>query len=112
MLKLAMSRIKFPVALQNILINLFSKRRNRVIGHYGLTDPYNVLIRIDQGEVISPLLWCIYYDSLLCEIAQQKDLGYTISHSWKTNINDSVSKCVTATITSQAYIDDTTWINH
>src|SRR5437763_6072823 len=51
MLKLAMFCIKFPVALQNILINLFLRRRNCVIGHYGLTDPYNVLIGINQGNV-------------------------------------------------------------
>src|SRR6266496_286205 len=88
MLDLAMQRIKFPLALRSLLSNLFTKRTNQVITAHGLTDPYNVLIGIDQGEVISPLLWTIYYDPLLCEVNAQSHIGYTISHTWFKKLND------------------------
>ena len=63
-----MKCIKLPTVCCNLLINLFISQKNKIIGHYGLTDPYNTLIEIDQEEVILPLLWTIYYNSLLCEI--------------------------------------------
>ena len=53
MLDLAMQHIKLPLAARDFILNLFSCRKNRVITFYGLTDPYDVLIGIDQGEVIS-----------------------------------------------------------
>ena len=68
MLKKAIERIKIPAPCINLILNLFSNRKNRVITHHGVTDPYDVIIGIDQGEVISPLLWCIYYDPLPTEI--------------------------------------------
>src|SRR5436190_13189142 len=83
MLDKAMARIRIPTFCRNFLLNLFSKRSNRVIGHYGLMDPYNLQIGIDQGEVISPLLWCIYYDPLLTKIQENNNLGYTLTHTWQ-----------------------------
>ena len=68
MLKKAMQRLKIPSSFNNLIINLFTQRKNRVFTAVGTTSPYDVLIGIDQGEVISPLLWCIYYDMLLCEV--------------------------------------------
>ena len=56
MLDVAMQRIKFPTALRSLLTNLFDKRTNQIITSHGLTNSYDVLIGIDQGEVISPLL--------------------------------------------------------
>ncbi|GBC09170.1 hypothetical protein RclHR1_08660001 [Rhizophagus clarus] len=77
MLEKAMECIKIPPNFIKIISSLFKNRQNQVITAYRLTDPYDVLIGIDQGEVISSLLWCIYYDPLLCEIEQRK-LGYTL----------------------------------
>ena len=110
MLELAMKRIKLPVGCRNLLINLFSNRKNRIIGHNGLTDPYDVLVGIDQGEVISPLLWCIYYDPLLTEIKENNTLGYKISHQWRPDLSKDNISHMKETIPSQAYMDDTTWI--
>src|SRR2546421_95050 len=84
MLDMVMQRIQFPVALRSILVNLFNQHKNRIITATGLTDPYDVLIGIDQGEVISPLLWCIYYDPLLVEV-QSRQLGYNLSHTYRQN---------------------------
>jgi hypothetical protein len=82
MLKKAMDRLKIPTQFTEFILQLFQDRKNQVFTEYGLTDPYDVQIGIDQGEIISPILWCIYYDPLLCEIDQQK-LGYTITTRYK-----------------------------
>ncbi|GES77991.1 reverse transcriptase family protein [Rhizophagus clarus] len=65
-----------------------------------------------QEEVISPLLWCIYYDPLLCEIEQRK-LGYTLeapkialNKFYSEDISEETEKL---TILSSAYMDNTQW---
>jgi hypothetical protein len=85
MLCKAMKRIKFPDLIIKLIINLFENSRKSVISHYRITDFYEMLIGIDQGEVISPLLWTVYYDSLLCEI-NSLQMGYDMSINWKSNI--------------------------
>src|SRR5271154_2790399 len=113
MLELSLKRIKLPQNLVNFILSLFMKRTNRVIGHFGLTDPYQVLIGIDQGEVISPLLWTIYYDPLLKEINDRVNtIGYQISHSWRPDLSKSDITTIKCSIASQAYMDDTTWISN
>ncbi|RIA80174.1 hypothetical protein C1645_882316 [Glomus cerebriforme] len=47
----------------------------------GLTDQYNVKVGIDQGEITSPVLWCIYYDPLFEMIIKPK-LEYKIETSY------------------------------
>jgi hypothetical protein len=56
MLRKTMTRLRIPSLFINIIINLFLNRRNSVFTAYGNTDPYDVIVGIDQGEVISPLL--------------------------------------------------------
>src|ERR1700733_3035518 len=105
----AFRRLKIPTSYINIICSLFMNRHNRVFTAVGTTDPYDVLIGIDQGEVISPLLWCIYYDPLLCEIEQRK-LGYTISHSYKPNLYLDQTVTIDHTIAALDYMDDTQWL--
>src|SRR6266511_908311 len=112
MLQHALKRLKLPPLFIRFITNLFLSRKNRVFTEHGLTDKYDLLVGIDQGEVICPLLWCIYYDPLLSYI-QQSGLGYTQSFTWSKHITDynvdnSISKQVT--IPNAAFIDDTTWI--
>ena len=56
MLRKAMERLRIPDPFIRIITNLFLNRSNSVFTAYGNTDPYNVVVGIDQGEVISPLL--------------------------------------------------------
>ncbi len=56
MLQKAMTRLKIPSSFITFITNLFTNRTNQVFTHHGITDPYNVLVGIDQGEVICPLL--------------------------------------------------------
>src|SRR5215216_3996983 len=55
-LRLALQRIKIPVKCVDLIINLFTNRKNAIFTADGLTDYYDIKIGIDQGEVISPLL--------------------------------------------------------
>ncbi|GBC52870.2 RNA-directed DNA polymerase from mobile element jockey-like [Rhizophagus irregularis DAOM 181602=DAOM 197198] len=60
LLKLALERLHFPTKITTLLISLFSDRKNNVILPFGLSADYDVIQGIDQGEVISPILWIIY----------------------------------------------------
>ncbi|GBC34051.2 hypothetical protein GLOIN_2v1846731 [Rhizophagus irregularis DAOM 181602=DAOM 197198] len=99
MLEKAMKRIKFPVELINLLTGLSFGRKNKVFTPYGLTDAFNMQCGIDQGEIISPLLWIIYYDPLLTKI-KNSNLGYDIdecikmlkTQNFSIAINDTIDK--------------------
>ncbi|GET66519.1 RNA-directed DNA polymerase from mobile element jockey-like [Rhizophagus irregularis DAOM 181602=DAOM 197198] len=65
MLHFALERIKLSASVIKFILSLFIKRSNRVFTAHGTTPSYRVRIGIDQGEVISPLLWVIYIDPLL-----------------------------------------------
>src|SRR3989337_424484 len=114
MLRDALNRLKLPIPFQIFIENLFTNRWNSVFTPFGLTDKYNTLVGIDQGEVICPLLWCIYYDPLLSFI-QNSDLGFKMQVTWNKNItapsgpNNIVTKSVS--IPNTAFINDTTWIS-
>ena len=109
----AMSRIKIPYKFINIIRNSLINRRNRVITDLGITKEYNMNNGIDQGEIISPLLWVIYYNPLFSKIEKQTGLGYTISHNWKQKLGQyNPSHCLTVEVFNIAYMDDTTWIGN
>jgi len=102
MLEHAMDRLKIPKAFTKLTLALFTNRSNRVITANGLSDPYKVKIGIDQGEVISPLLWVIYIDPLLVALNNNNPSPYTISSSSnRPHIN----------ISTLAFMDDTTLIS-
>src|SRR5215216_851087 len=108
-LRLALQRIKIPVKCVDLIINLFTNRKNAIFTADGLTDYYDIKIGIDQGEVISPLLWCIYLDPLLCEVANLNK-GYVIEHRWLSDLTTLSSKHLSAQVSSLAFMDDTNWI--
>jgi hypothetical protein len=109
MLKLALRRIKIPEILCSLIVNLFTNSKKSIIKDKGITEQYSSIIGIDQGEVISPLLWTIYYDPLLTEINSLK-MGYEIEHGFKKNIQVEQEEKFTLNISSQSYMDDVTWI--
>ena len=65
---------------------------------------------LDQGEVILPLAWCIFYDPLLCTVQKTEDLGYKMTTKWPTNISYNLTKEISHQQAVLAYADDTTWI--
>ena len=106
-LRHAMSRLKIPINFIDLVLDLFTNRRNFVLTDVGKTKDYDVLVGIDQGEVISPLLWCIYYDPLLTRIQKSSHLGYSLSHSFAPDVRspDIITKQVS--VPALAFMDDT-----
>ena len=110
-----MHRIKIPELIINLIINVFDRRQIKVITAVGLSDGFTANDGIDQGEVISPLLWRIFYDPLLCKIqTHNNDWGYNMD---LIGVNyDKYDRSFTdnATINSacSAFADDTIWIGN
>ncbi len=109
-LKKAMMRVKIPPPCIDFVLDFFTHRQNAVLTKGGLSDYYKVKIGIDQGEVISPLLWCIYFNPLLCEIDQLKK-GYTFTHKWMTNVSQGSQQQIQAQIAALGFMDDANWIS-
>ena len=109
-----MNRIKLPQLFIQFITNLFTNHTNQIFTPFGLTDPYNLLVEIDQKKVIYPLLWCIYYDSLLSYIQNKMSLGYEIITNNFSNIQEIVNNTLIGTLSEHvpdtAFIDNTTWI--
>src|SRR5581483_8041441 len=93
MLRLAMLRLKIPSRFVDLTIDLFSNRFNSIITAFGNTSPYKVQIGIDQGEVISPLLWVIYIDPLLTMLNQINPAPYRIDSDPSRPPVDTTSLC-------------------
>jgi len=102
MLKLAMLRLRIPNSFISLILELFTDRYNSVITAYGPSDPYKLQIGIDQGEVISPLLWVIYIDPLLTALNEHNSDPYTI---------DSNPSIPPTPIPTLGYMDDTNLVS-
>ncbi|GES80037.1 hypothetical protein GLOIN_2v1817843 [Rhizophagus clarus] len=91
-------------------INL--NRYNKVIVNKGFTDEYHVEDGIDQGEVWSPLLWRIFYDTLLTRLEKIKEeVGYTMEATRMIDIKNNQVGKLKMTFNVSAFIDDTTLIS-
>ena len=78
MFSLALQRIKIPQITINFIINLFKNREIEVLTSLGTTERFIAGDGINQGEVISPLVWRIFYDPLLAEIQNNEKRGYKL----------------------------------
>src|SRR5437762_8045047 len=86
----ALERIKILLHIIKFIINLFDRRQMRIITDYGFSKIFMDKDNIDQGETISPLLWQIFYDPLLCRIQEDESIGITTQIKWPSkNINHS-----------------------
>ena len=104
-LRLSMLRLKIPERLIDLILSVFKDRTNAVITEFGTTPAYEILIGIDQGEIISPLLWTIYYDPLLTKL-KKNNVGYEISAPKFSDIN-APPTTVKSDYTASAFLDDT-----
>ncbi|GBC05624.1 hypothetical protein RclHR1_06320002 [Rhizophagus clarus] len=112
LLRLAMARLRIPQTIIELILQLFTDRTNRIILYNdNISDPYQVMQGIDQGEVVSPLLWIIYYDPLFARINSLRELAFTVELQQIKNIwNPDTDQKVTYSTTVQSYLDDTTWV--
>ena len=91
-----------------LIIYLFKDRKFRVITENGLTDTVKAEDGIDQEETISPLLWRIFYDPLLCKIQDDSKLEYTIKCTWRPDFQSSEEKTIQLRSAAVTFMDDTT----
>ena len=61
----ALERIRIPAAFINLLKDALENRSNKILTAVGDTEEYIMTNGIDQGEIISPTLWIIYYNLML-----------------------------------------------
>ena len=71
---------------------MFDKRQTRIITALGLTEAITASDGIEQGEVISPLIWRIFYDPLLTKVKKNTLLGYELEVSWQENLEEKGKK--------------------
>src|SRR5829696_7514857 len=103
-LRRSLERIKVPTETINFVIDLFDERQISVITAHGATDFFTGQDGIDQGETISPILWRIFYDPLLCAI-QNSSRGY-IMEEVTDHHNTSQLR-----LAASAFANDTLWID-
>ncbi|KAG9285363.1 hypothetical protein G9A89_010838 [Geosiphon pyriformis] len=92
--------------------NIHNNHTNQIITDFSLMDGYHVHDGLDQREVFSPLLWQIFYDSLLCEVKRQESVceyrlnSYFIS---KNSHAKSWARC-SFFFAAGAFVDDMIWV--
>ncbi len=105
-----LERIKIPNNIISFIIDNFKNRKISVITAYGISEPFVGEDGIDQGETISPLLWRIFYDPLLCRIQDDESLGVWAKLDWPSkDIHRPIMEFQTKVGTS-AFADDTLWL--
>jgi hypothetical protein len=89
---LALKRLKIPKTASTFILNLFENRQSKIITDLGTTEAFEIKDGIEQGEVISPLVWKIFYDPLLERIQGDPSLGYTLCTSYNNSIRTTMEK--------------------
>jgi ribonuclease HI/exonuclease III len=99
-LQLALNRIGASQHLIKIIRMLHRNRNIRIITAAGLSKEITPARGLPQGDKISPLLWNIFYDALLCKLDEAE--GYAFSDNLQicklafaddlTTISDSIEK--------------------
>ncbi|GBB97435.1 hypothetical protein RclHR1_29950003, partial [Rhizophagus clarus] len=109
MLKFALERICLPASAITLILSLFMNCSNWVFTVYSEISSYQVRIGIDQGEVISPLLWVIYIDSLLTVLKNEMLDPYILrSPILLSNMTGFTSDII---INNLVFMDDSTLIS-
>ncbi|GBC50785.2 RNA-directed DNA polymerase from mobile element jockey-like [Rhizophagus irregularis DAOM 181602=DAOM 197198] len=110
MLRLALIRLHIPSLLIKFIINLFTRRNNKIITHYGDTSGYRVRIGIDQGEIISPLLWVIYLDPLLTTLNREACDPFILKSSALLDYSPTEYEQHNLLVSHITFMDDSTLI--
>ena len=104
----ALERIRIPAAFINLLKDALENRSNKILTAVGDTEEYIMTNGIDQGEIISPTLWIIYYNPLFERIKKNQELGYEFKVNRSSKLHPTIN--ISKKIHHIAYMDDTTWI--
>ncbi|CAB4408364.1 unnamed protein product [Rhizophagus irregularis] len=110
MLKLALVRLHIPALLVQFILNLFTRRNNKIITCHGDTSSYRVHVGIDQGEIILPLLWVIYLDPLLTVLNQEARDPFVLKSSALLDYSPLEFEQHSLPISHLTFMDDSTLI--
>ncbi|GBC34801.2 hypothetical protein RIR_jg36132.t1 [Rhizophagus irregularis DAOM 181602=DAOM 197198] len=110
MLKLALDRLHIPALLVRFILNLFTRRNNKIITCHGDTAAYRVRVGIDQGEIIFPLLWVIYLDPLLTVLNREARDPFKLKSSALLNYSPLEFEQHSLPISHLTFMDDSTLI--
>ncbi len=108
-LRLSMKRIKILNFCINFILDFFIHWKNTVFIAKEVTDYYQIKIGIDQSKIISPLLWYIYFNPLLCEI-DVLNAGYRLTHHQINDVNSGFQSEISAQISFLSFMNDANWI--
>ncbi|GBB85664.1 hypothetical protein RclHR1_12140013 [Rhizophagus clarus] len=109
MLKFALERIRLPASAITLILFFFMNHSNRIFIAYGETSSYRVRIGIDQGKVISLLLWVIYIDPLLTVLKTEMLDPYILRPpTLPSNMTGFTSDII---INNLVFMDDSTLIS-
>jgi hypothetical protein len=90
LLRHALAKIRLPPRLIDFIINLFEHHKCSIITAYGLSQVLEAGDGIDQEKSISPLIWRIFYDPLLCHVQDNSSLEYVMDIPYQnTNTNNN-----------------------
>ncbi|KAG9284837.1 hypothetical protein G9A89_003760 [Geosiphon pyriformis] len=101
---------QFPIfAVGSVVEDALEKN---LMTDFGLIDGYQVHDDLDQGEVFSPLLWHIFYDSFLCEVKRQEEFcGYRLnSHFVAKTGRVELQAGFSSFFAADAFMDNTIWV--
>ncbi|KAG9288278.1 hypothetical protein G9A89_021309 [Geosiphon pyriformis] len=112
-LRRSLVRIKMYDRFIRFFGSIYNGHINKVMTDFGLTDGYCVYNSLDQEKVFLSLLWCIFYDLLLCEVKKQEDVyGYRLNSHFvfKSGQAESQAK-MTSFFAVDAFVNNTIWIS-
>ncbi|KAG9298030.1 hypothetical protein G9A89_018858 [Geosiphon pyriformis] len=111
-LRRSLVRIKICDKFIRFFGNIHIGHINRVMTDFGLTNRYHVHDRLDQGKVFSSLLWCIFYDLLLCKVKRQKNVcDYRVNSNFISKTDQADPQAMlTLFLAAGVFVDDIIWV--
>ena len=110
MLQLALRRIKAPKKTIGFVLSIFNKRQMQMITKEGLMNPFVAEDGIDQGEVLFPLMWRVFYDPLLYKVQKEEGLGYIAEVQTPVDSRRGTWSVERVRQAAIAYANDTIWL--
>src|SRR5579859_1512523 len=102
-LRASLKCIKMDDSIINLLTDTFNERNILIITAYRNSKYFKPRVGIDQGDIVSPLLWRIFYDPLLCIVNKRLGLGYKLKIKTNIDVTTNMHKSEDITIGALAY---------
>jgi hypothetical protein len=104
-------RIKLPYTYSIWRWNTFKRLHTRVVTAFGLTPGFKVGSMIQQGTVLGPLEWRIFWDTALCLISDNTE-GYTLQTQLVERLDEKGchGEQLQAKINAFAFVDNTSLV--